>query len=196
MASSKLESLDRLILGATLAPDASVHEDVVLGLFDDCAPGLRRYVRSFGLSPEAAEDVVQEVFLALFCHLERGRPRTNLRAWVFRVGHLLALKQRERLAIRSRREPALDSSLSDTVADPATDVERQLLEGARSRRLQAVVRALPERDRQCVHLRAAGLRYRDIASALQVSLGAVAKSMARALERLEIADGGDGRARR
>jgi RNA polymerase sigma-70 factor (ECF subfamily) len=35
-----------------------------------------------------------------------------------------------------------------------------------------------------VHLRAEGLRYRDIASVLGISLGAVAKSLTRALERL------------
>jgi RNA polymerase sigma-70 factor (ECF subfamily) len=36
------------------------------------------------------------VFLALFHHLRAGKPRTNLKAWVFRVGHNLALKQRIR----------------------------------------------------------------------------------------------------
>jgi RNA polymerase sigma-70 factor (ECF subfamily) len=50
--------------------------------------------------------------------------------------------------------------------------------------LRAVLQVLPERDRQCVALRAEGLRYRDIASTLGISLGAVAKSMARAMARL------------
>ena len=52
------------------------------------------------------------------------------------------------------------------------------------RRLRAVFRALPERDRQCLSLRAQGLRYREIAKALGISLGAVAKSLAHAVMRL------------
>jgi hypothetical protein len=32
-------------------------------------------------------------YLALFQHLQRGKPGHSLRGWVFRVGHSLALKQ-------------------------------------------------------------------------------------------------------
>jgi RNA polymerase sigma-70 factor (ECF subfamily) len=58
------------------------------------------------------------------------------------------------------------------------------------RRLRTVVRALPERDRQCLFLRAEGLRYRDIARTLDISLGGVAKSLARTMKRLTNADEG------
>ena len=50
--------------------------------------------------------------------------------------------------------------------------------------MRAVLRAMPERDRQCVYLRAEGLRYREIANVLGMSLGGVAKSLARAIARL------------
>jgi len=55
-------------------------------------------------------------------------------------------------------------------------------------RLQSVLHALPERDRRCLFLRADGMRYREIAKALGISLGAVAKSLARSMSRLMIAD--------
>jgi RNA polymerase sigma-70 factor (ECF subfamily) len=48
----------------------------------------------------------------------------------------------------------------------------------------AVVRVLPETDRCCLLLRAEGLRYRDIARALGISLGAVSLSLGRSLARL------------
>src|SRR5688572_27129892 len=73
----------------------------VLRLFDDCSPRLRRYVRAFGLNTEATEDVVQEVFLQLFRHLQLGRSRANLRGWIFRVGHNLALKDRKSTRLNS-----------------------------------------------------------------------------------------------
>ena len=55
-------------------------------------------------------------------------------------------------------------------------------------RLRAVLRALPEPDQHCLRLRAEGLRYREIAEVLGMSLGAVSISLTRSLARLERAD--------
>jgi RNA polymerase sigma-70 factor (ECF subfamily) len=52
------------------------------------------------------------------------------------------------------------------------------------RRLLAVIQALPEQDRRCLFLRAEGLRYREIAGILDMSLGAVSLSLARSLARI------------
>ena len=58
----------------------------------------------------------------------------------------------------------------------------------RQQRLLAVVRAMPEQDQCCLSLRAEGLRYRDIAEVLGISLGSVANSLERSLSRLTRAD--------
>ena len=50
--------------------------------------------------------------------------------------------------------------------------------------LADVVGALPEQDRRCLFLRAEGLRYREIAETLDMSLGAVSISLARSLARI------------
>ena len=165
-------------------------QDEVLALFDDCAPGLRRYVRTFGLGAEATDDVVQEVFLALFRHLRLGRPRSNLKGWLFQVAHNLALKERHRMQRRQRAEGDWDGNAADRLLDPTAGPEERLAREDRSRHLRAVLCAIPERDRRCLYLRAEGLGYRDIARALGVSLGAVAKSVTRALARLTDADRG------
>jgi RNA polymerase sigma-70 factor (ECF subfamily) len=130
------------------------------------------------------------VFLQLFRHLRLGRSGANLQGWIFRVGHNLALKQREKTARRHRWEGTWDVSIVDRVIDPTANPEQQLADDRRTRRLRAVVLALPERDRQCLFLRAEGLRYREIAKTLDVSLGAVAKSLARTMTRLANADEG------
>jgi RNA polymerase sigma-70 factor (ECF subfamily) len=151
---------------------------------------LRRYVGAFGLTTEVTEDIVQEVFLQLFRHLRLGRSRANLPAWIFRVGHNLALKQRQKAARRQRWEGTWDVTLVNGVRDPGANPEQQLADDRRTHRLRAVVLALPERDRQCLFLRAEGLRYREIAKTLDVSLGAVAKSLARTMTRLtNVAEG-------
>lgn len=158
-------------------------EDEVVGLFDQFRERLLRYLMALGLKPQDAEEVVQEVFLSLFQHLDRGKPRQNLRGWIFRVAHNLGLKQVQ----RNRRLE--HSDLEDSHSDPSPNAEDQLVSGERQERLRAVFRALPEQDRLCLSLRAEGLRYREIAEVLGISLGSVSLSLARSLARLGRVDG-------
>jgi len=154
-------------------------EEEVIGLFDQFREPLLRYLSSFGLALADREDAIQETFLALFQHLQRGKSRENLRAWLFRVAHNIALKRR----MQNRRE--FDAAGSEDAAiDPALGPEGQALEGEKRERLLAVVAALPEPDRRCLFLRAEGLRYREIASVLEMSLGAVSESLSRSLARM------------
>jgi RNA polymerase sigma-70 factor (ECF subfamily) len=162
-------------------------ENEVIGLFDEYRVRLLRYALSFGLSVHDGEEIIQEVFLSLYRHLQLGRSRKNLRGWLFRVVHNLALKQRQ--AAHGVRETILsDGSLMEKLIDFAPNPEEQLAAVQRHDRLRAVLQALPERDQSCLHLRAEGLRYREIADVLGMSLGAVSISLTRSLARLERAD--------
>lgn len=177
-------SLD-LALAAPFAPARDREGDIealVLALFDRYHFRLVRYVQTFGLEAAVAEDVVQDVFLALFGHLRRARPQHNLRGWVFQVAHNLALRERRRRRLTST-DP-LDEAAAMQLVDPASTPDRQLAEKAEYARVQSALRTLSERDRQCLYLRADGLRYREIARVMDMSLGGVAKSVARALGHL------------
>jgi RNA polymerase sigma-70 factor (ECF subfamily) len=138
-----------------------------------------------GLSLEDGEEVIQEVFLSLFQHLRQGKPRQNLRGWVFRVGHNLALKRRYP-GSQFLEQP--EEGAFDRLLDPALDPEEALAARRKQERLLGVVRALPEQDRCCLNLRAEGLRYREIAQVLGMSLGSVALSLGRSIERLSRAN--------
>ena len=193
MPSSKLHAAVPLSLPASLSdPRVSSSSldahDLVLRAFDDCEPGLRRYVGSFGLGADGTDDVVQEVFLSLFRHVQLGRRHTHLKGWLFRVAHNLALKHRQRRTRRLRTETEWDITLAERLVDPEASPEQLLADDQRRQRLRRVLHALPERDRQCIYLRAEGLCYRDIASTLGCSLGTVAKSLVRAIARLARAD--------
>jgi RNA polymerase sigma-70 factor (ECF subfamily) len=194
-----------LVLPAILDIDPGVQKDAeadveaeVLALFDECGAPLIRYVGAFGVNAPDTEDVVQDVFLSLFRHVQLGRPRTNLRGWLFRVAHNLALKQRLRTKRRQAIETTVTTRTTDTTGAPnaaqaagldnGPNPEQQLASLERRQRLLAVFRALPERDRRCLSLRAEGLRYREIADALGLSLGGVAKSLARSMTRMVNAD--------
>jgi RNA polymerase sigma-70 factor (ECF subfamily) len=179
-----LSSPDELRFGASAQPVSLEAE--VIALFDQLRSPLLRYVLSFGLSRHDAEEVVQEVFLALFQHLHRGKSRRNLRGWIFRVGHNQALKLRLRNAARAPLHDQEDAA--EQHPDSRGNPEENLVREERQRRLLAAVGLLPEHDRYCLFLRAEGLRYREIAQVLGISLGAVSISLARSLGRLTNAD--------
>ena len=158
-------------------------EEVVC-LFDQLRDRLLRYVISFGLPVQDGEDIVQEVFLALFRHLKQGRSRKNLRAWTFRVAHNQALKRRNQERIGAQQLVDEGVPLADLVPDTYPSPEDQVASNQRRQRVLAVVNALQEQDRRCLILRAEGLRYREIAEVLDISLGAVSLSLERSLKRL------------
>jgi RNA polymerase sigma-70 factor, ECF subfamily len=172
---------------AASAARPSEIECEVISLFDQFRNSLLRYVLSFGLSAHDGEEVTQEVFLALLRHLQLGKSRRNLRGWIFRVAHNLALKQRHDNH-QSQDEIGLDGKRAETLLDLSPNPEERVLSTQRQRRLLAVVRALPGQDQCCLRLRAEGLRYREIAGVLGISLGAVSISLTRSLARLMCAD--------
>jgi RNA polymerase sigma-70 factor, ECF subfamily len=161
------------------APSRSHAETEVTELFGLLRKPVLRYLLTFGLPVHDAEEVVQEVFLALFQHLRQDRDRSNLKGWVFRVAHNLALKQR--MARRNEGGTIDVERHSDAGLDP----EQQSALTQKERKLRAVLRALPDMDQRCISLRAEGLRYREIAEVLGISLGAVSISLARSLARFE-----------
>jgi RNA polymerase sigma-70 factor, ECF subfamily len=184
------EFIDELSSSSPISPELSVPSEVecaVIRLFDQLRAPVVRYVLSFGLPVHDAEEVTQEVFLALFGHLQKGKSRRNLRGWMFRVAHNLALKRRGTNQ-RSQDQMHLDRTIAESQLDSSPNPEEQVLSAQRQRRLLAVLNVLPEEDQCCLRLRAEGLRYREIARVLGISLGAVSISLTRSLGRLMCAD--------
>jgi len=170
-------------IAAAAGAPAVDRESEVVALFDLLREPLVRYLLSLGLAVQDGEEIVQEAFLALFEHLGRGGSRENLRGWLFRVAHNLGLKRARRLKKWER------ASELEPAADPAPNPEQQAADVQRQRQIMAILRALPQQDRQCLSLRAEGLRYREIAEVLGISLGSVAMSISRSLARMNRATG-------
>jgi RNA polymerase sigma-70 factor (ECF subfamily) len=155
-------------------------EEQIIRLFDEVRVPLLRYLSAFPLAIPDAEDVIQEAFLALFRQLQRGKSHPYIRGWLFRAAHNLAIKK----AVRSRNDVEQAASLiavEELVIDPALNPEDQFVFNQTQKRLMSVVRALPQQQRWCLYLRAEGLRYREIAEVLDMSLGAVSLSLERSL---------------
>ncbi len=174
------------VAAATTAAHPSRLEEEVVSLFDQLRVPVLRYLLSFRIAAPDAEEIVQEVFLLLFQHLRQGKSAANLQGWVFKVAHNLALKHRTRTRRHADRFSHLAVSEVAGSVTPGPDERMEVIE--RQQRLLAVVRAMPEQDQCCLSLRAEGLRYRDIADVLGISLGSVANSLERSLSRLTRAD--------
>lgn len=161
-------------------------ENEVTSLFEQFRVPVLRYLFSRRIPVADAEEIAQEVFLALFQHLRKGKRRTNLPGWIFRVAHNLAVNGR--LQAKRHAERFSDGPVEVVAAESGPGPEESLMAKQRQTRLLAVTRALPERDQCCLSLRAEGLRYREIAEVLGISLGAVAASLETSLSRLSRAE--------
>jgi RNA polymerase sigma-70 factor (ECF subfamily) len=85
-------------------------------------------------------------------------------------------------------EPAGGDTEELEILDPNLNPEERMLFSERHGRLSSVLQALSIEDRLCLRLRAEGLRYREIASIVGISLGSVSASLSRSLARLEQVD--------
>jgi RNA polymerase sigma-70 factor, ECF subfamily len=171
-----------LMTGARRSAAMELENDVI-ELYDALGSSLHRYIRSFGLSRADSEETLQEAFLALFQHLQRDRPRSNLRGWIFRVAHNVALKRKYSNG-RTQNFMSLDEDAVGRQADPAPNPEERATKIERYERLKKLLKSLPIQDQRCLFLRSEGLRYRDIARVLGISLGSVSISITRSLTRL------------
>lgn len=155
---------------------AGTPQEITAALFEEQRVPVCRYLVSLGLRPAIASEIAQETFLRLYRHLRAKGRSENLRGWVFRVAHNLAVNELKRTRATEAEE--------DTQAAPEGDPEQAVLRNERIRGIQTAIRALPRRQQECLHLRAQGLRYREIAEVLGIGVSSVAESLQRAMATL------------
>jgi len=149
-------------------------------LYRELRKPLLRYLVCLGLSTDEAQDVVQDAFLSLQKHIAAGGSQENVRSWLFRVAHNRA---RNRQHSYDRRFSApLDPEI-DSIADESTP-EQAVLEKEKFRRLGEAIRLLTQPERECLLLRAGGLRYREIGEVLGIPTSTVGDIVDRAIRKL------------
>lgn len=172
------ENFFRIGLGLPEEP-VPAHE-IVMNMFSIMRSPLYRHLVWMSLTPDEAEDVIQETFLRFYQQLSSGAlPQYNLRGWIWRVAHNLAIDLRY-ASVRKHNGTEMNiDAVSEWLADPSPG-PHQIAEWQQSRqRVQAGIEQLSERDRQCVYLRVQGLGYRQIASILGIGRSTVADTLDR-----------------
>ena len=161
-------------------PRVAAGSSEVTTLYRELRKPLLRYLVCLGLTGDEAQDVVQDVFLSLQRHLASGGTQENIRSWLFRVAHNQA-RNRQTSYHRRFGEP-LDGEM-DFLADDPTP-EQLVLGKEQFRRLAAAGRLLTESERECLLLRAGGLRYREIGEVLGMATSTVGDTVERAIKKL------------
>ena len=143
-------------------------------LFQQHGSAVYRFVLVMLRHHQDAEDVVQETFLKLLDHLERGGNTDNLRGWLFTVA-AHAARDRQRRRLRWMPWAAAHERAVEPIELPDED--------GRLRAAREALRQLSPRDRMLLALRASGLSYRDIAAAAAIKPASVGRLLARAVDR-------------
>ncbi|MBV9302029.1 MAG: RNA polymerase sigma factor [Acidobacteriaceae bacterium] len=157
---------------------------LVLEHYDREHVSLRRYLLFLGVDSETAREIVQESFLRLHEHLLADGDRPNLRAWLFRVAHNLARNAQQSFHA-SRTDSLGDSAAAVKARATIESPEQKLLVEERTERVRRAMDELGTAQKQCLLLRAEGLKYREIAEVLNLAVSTVGENIQRGLERLK-----------
>lgn len=160
--------------------NSSALKQRVTKVFELLRDPVYRYLFRVLENPEEAEDLTQEAFLRLFSYLHDGHTVTNIRAWVFRVAHNLAIDRQRR---KIQLEP-MDSTGRDQALDPAPGAEQKVLDDEQRRRLRQALTSLSSHEKHCLELRAEGLSYKEIAEILEMRMPTLVKYLGRIIKKL------------
>ena len=136
---------------------------------------IHRIASSYESEPALVEDLVQDVYIAIWQALPAFREESSIRTFVARIATNRAITH---VARASRRPVAVE--LSEHLPAPGLDPERHAITQDRRARLSSAVRAMPLNYRQVAMLTLEGLAAREIADVLGISPNAVAIRLSRA----------------
>ena len=142
-------------------------------LFDRYHVPIYNFARTMLGHSDGADDVLQDVFLAVARAAKTYDPRGRFRSWLFRLArnHCLNRLQSERLRRRVIAESGLD--LADAPSGEPSPAE-QVDSDERLARLRQLIADLPERQREAIALYAfEQMSYQEIADVLDIPLNTV-----------------------
>jgi RNA polymerase sigma-70 factor (ECF subfamily) len=113
-----------------------------------------------------------------------------VRFWIFRVAHNLAINRQKRERIYELLPEPTWEEMRERLADTALDPEQLVLVEERMQRLHAAIAWLSPQERQCLHLRVEGFRYREIGEILGIATPSVAEFLRRGIRKLMRANNG------
>src|SRR5437773_5871988 len=145
-------------------------------------PVLVRVAGALLRDTDAAEEVAQEVMLQLWRRRHVIEAGVSIRAYLLRAVRNRALNQLRHLKVRRETESEVEALYDDPVGSDQPIVAEELAAA-----VQRALAELPPRCREVFELsRVHGLRYAEIAEALEISLKTVEAQMGKALKLMRV----------
>jgi RNA polymerase sigma factor (sigma-70 family) len=143
---------------------------------------LRAVARSYRLSSQDVDDVVQSAWVKLYEHVDSIRDAEAVGGWLATTVRRESLRVLQ-FGVRERLSDTLELDRADDGGGP----DSRLLERERSVALSRALQTLPDRQRQLMTLIAHedDANYREIGAALDMPIGSIGPIRARGLARLQ-----------
>jgi RNA polymerase sigma-70 factor, ECF subfamily len=135
---------------------------------------------------EDAEEVTQDVFISVYRNLRSFAFRSAFSTWIYRIAMNTAINlYRKRSKERGRTVPFDDAMGTKDHAHKGDDASRSLEKKDNEKLVQSMLGCLPEDQRACIVMKdLEGLKYEEIARALNINLNTVRSRLSRAREKL------------
>jgi RNA polymerase sigma-70 factor (ECF subfamily) len=160
-------------------------------LFHEHYDGLCRFAEGYVRSPEAAQEIVQQIFLRLWEHRARWVVRDTVRTYLYGAVRNRALDwlKHQRVEDRWRERIAwADTDRIPGMGQPTPPADLRAEAGDFAAALDRAIQDLPERYRAVVELRARqGMTIAEIARILDIPFKTAEARAARALRSLRAA---------
>jgi RNA polymerase sigma factor (sigma-70 family) len=151
------------------------YEQDFASLVRDHGAMIARISASYESSAILAQELTQEILLAVWQALPSFRGKSSIRTFVARIAHNRAVTHVARHAAQPK-----SMELSEDIVAPEPLPEQRVIESERRERLMQAVRLLPLQFRQPVTLTLEGFTPAEIADVLGVSANVVAIRLTRA----------------
>lgn len=148
--------------------------------------GLYSYALMLSGNRTEAEDLVQETCLRAIRAMERLRPESNVKSWLFTILRNIWLNQvRHWRTAPEMVELDLDADSANQAVDAAKDPLAAYLSHFEREQVRIAIQQLPVESREIILLREyEGLSYQDIAAMVGCPVGTVMSRLARARSKL------------
>ncbi|MCD4784306.1 MAG: sigma-70 family RNA polymerase sigma factor [Candidatus Eremiobacteraeota bacterium] len=158
-------------------------------LYDRYSGPLYGYLMRITGSREEADDILQDTFCKLIEKLERYHPRGKFKSYIFRIAHNLAIDNLRKRRFREdgdmehyeKRITTCAANPGISPKDPAQEVvEREIVE-----KLKSAIDKLPDEQKQVLIMKHySGMKFREIAEAMEIPLNTALGRMHYALRYL------------
>jgi len=141
---------------------------------------------AYSLDRSTAEEIVQDVFLAVWRNAGVFSPeRGAFRPWVLRIAHFRILNELRRRRRLPRLEPDPDGSLLASLPDDGPEPEELAWRESLRPAMRSACRELPRSQRQAVDLAFfKDLSHQEVAAELRIPLGTVKTRIRTGLRKL------------